>query len=162
VRHGRPVHANVVVIAEVEEFLPCGLGAVVSNDRVGYAEAIDDVGEERYDFLRVDVHDGSRLDPFRELIDRYDEICEAPRRLSERTHHVEVPHSEGPCDGDSFECLRREVSLSSVELTPLAVAHGVFGVHHNCGPVEPLLESFPDESPRTGVMPARASVDFTK
>jgi hypothetical protein len=37
---------DVVVIAEVEEFLPCELGAVVSDDRVGYAEAINDVSEE--------------------------------------------------------------------------------------------------------------------
>jgi hypothetical protein len=36
----------VVVVTEVEEFLPRELGAVVSDDRVGYAEAIDDVGEE--------------------------------------------------------------------------------------------------------------------
>jgi hypothetical protein len=37
----------VVVVAEVEEFLPRELGVVVGDDRVGYAEAIDDVGEER-------------------------------------------------------------------------------------------------------------------
>jgi hypothetical protein len=43
---GRPVHANVVVVAEVEEFLPCELGAIVSDDRVGYAEAVDNVGEK--------------------------------------------------------------------------------------------------------------------
>jgi hypothetical protein len=36
----------VVVVAEVEEFLPCELGVVVVNDRVGNSEAIDDVGEE--------------------------------------------------------------------------------------------------------------------
>jgi hypothetical protein len=36
----------VVVIAEVEEFLPCELGAVVGDDRVGNFEAVDDVGEE--------------------------------------------------------------------------------------------------------------------
>jgi hypothetical protein len=35
----------VVVIAEVEEFLPRELGAVVSDDRGGYAEAIYDVNE---------------------------------------------------------------------------------------------------------------------
>jgi hypothetical protein len=39
----RPVHTDVVVIAEVEEFLPCELGVIVSDDRVGYAE---DIGEE--------------------------------------------------------------------------------------------------------------------
>jgi hypothetical protein len=44
--NSRPVHTYVVVIAEVEEFLPCELGAVVGDDRVGYVKAIDDVGEE--------------------------------------------------------------------------------------------------------------------
>jgi hypothetical protein len=37
VRHGRPIHANVIVVAEVEEFLPRALGAVVGYDCVGYA-----------------------------------------------------------------------------------------------------------------------------
>jgi hypothetical protein len=55
---------------------------------------------------------------------------EAPRRLSERPHHVEVPDSEGPCDGDGSKCLCREVSLSSVELAPLTMAHDVLGVRH--------------------------------
>jgi hypothetical protein len=41
-----PVHTDVVVVAEVEEFLPRELGAVVSDDRVGYAEEIDDVSEK--------------------------------------------------------------------------------------------------------------------
>jgi hypothetical protein len=44
--NSRPVHTDVVVVAEVEEFLPRELGAVVGDDRVGNAEAIDDVGEE--------------------------------------------------------------------------------------------------------------------
>jgi hypothetical protein len=37
----------VVVVTKVEEFLPCELGSVVGDDRVGYAKAINDVGEER-------------------------------------------------------------------------------------------------------------------
>jgi hypothetical protein len=36
----------VVVIAEVEEFLPRELGAVVGDDCVGDAETVDDVSEE--------------------------------------------------------------------------------------------------------------------
>jgi hypothetical protein len=68
----------VVVVAEVEEFLPCELGAIVGNDRVGDAETIDDVGEERDRLLRVDVDNGSSLDPLRELVDRYEEVGEAP------------------------------------------------------------------------------------
>jgi hypothetical protein len=89
----------VVVVAEVEKFLPRELGAVVDDDRVGNAEAIDDVGEERDRLLGVDIDDGSGLDPLRELVDRYEEVGEAPGRLSERSHHVEVPDCKGPCDG---------------------------------------------------------------
>jgi hypothetical protein len=37
---------NVVVIEEVEEFLPRELGAVVGDDCVGDSESVDDVGEE--------------------------------------------------------------------------------------------------------------------
>jgi hypothetical protein len=37
---------DVVVVTEVEEFLPGELGAVVGDGSVGDAEAIDDVGEE--------------------------------------------------------------------------------------------------------------------
>jgi hypothetical protein len=46
VGNSRPVHTNVVVVAEVEEFLPRELGAVVGDDRVGYAKVVIDVGEE--------------------------------------------------------------------------------------------------------------------
>jgi hypothetical protein len=54
---------DVVVITEVEEFLPRELGAVVGNDRVGDAETIDNVGEERHSLLRANVDYGSSLDP---------------------------------------------------------------------------------------------------
>jgi hypothetical protein len=63
VSNNGPVHTDVVVIAEVEEFLPCELGAVVGDDRDEYAEAIDDVGEERDRLLRAGVDDGSGLGP---------------------------------------------------------------------------------------------------
>jgi hypothetical protein len=52
--------------------------------------------------------------------------------------------------------------LSSVELAPLATTHDVLGVCHRGGLVEPLSESLPDKSPRTGVMPARAGMDLVK
>jgi hypothetical protein len=68
----------VVVVAEVEEFLPRELGVVVGDDRVGYVKAIDDVGEERDRFLREDVDDGSSLDPLRELVHCYEKVGEAP------------------------------------------------------------------------------------
>jgi hypothetical protein len=46
VSNNEAVHTDVVVVAEVKEFLPRELGAIVGDNRVGYAEAIDDVGEE--------------------------------------------------------------------------------------------------------------------
>jgi hypothetical protein len=46
VSNSRPIHTDVVIVAEVEEFLPRELGVVVGDDRVGYVEAIDDVDEE--------------------------------------------------------------------------------------------------------------------
>jgi hypothetical protein len=53
----------VFVITEDKEFLPRELGAIVGDDRVGNAEAIDDVGEERDSLLGVNVDYGSSLDP---------------------------------------------------------------------------------------------------
>jgi hypothetical protein len=83
VHHGRSVHANVVVVVEVEEFLPRELGVVVSDDLVGYAEEIDDVSEEYYGFLGAYVHNGSHLDPLGELVGRYEDMCEALGHLSD-------------------------------------------------------------------------------
>jgi hypothetical protein len=59
-----------------------------------------------------------------------------------------------------LKCLHREVSLSGVELAPLATAHDVLGVCHHCGPVEPLSESFPNKCPWASVMPACAGMDL--
>jgi hypothetical protein len=52
-------------------------------------------------------------------------VGEAPGRLSEWAHHVEVPDCEGPRDGDRLQCLRREVSLPGIELAPFIAPHDV-------------------------------------
>jgi hypothetical protein len=103
----------VVVVTEVEEFLPRELSAVVGDDCVGYDEVIDDVSEERDRLLGADVDDGSDLDPLRELVDHYEKVGEFPGCLSERTHHVKVPDFKGPRDGDCLQCLRQEVSCQA-------------------------------------------------
>jgi hypothetical protein len=87
-------------------------------------------------------------------------VGEAPGRLSEWTHHVEVPDCEGPCDGDCLQLLRREMSLSSVELAPFTAPHDVLRVGNRCGPVETLSESFPDKCSRTSVVTAGAGMYF--
>ena len=40
------VDSDVEVIAELQEFLPYELGAVVGDDSVRHPEAVDDVAEE--------------------------------------------------------------------------------------------------------------------
>jgi hypothetical protein len=149
----------VVVIAEVEEFLPRELGAVVSDDRGGYAEAIDDVNEER-DRHGTDVDDRSGFDSLRELVDRHEEVSEALGCLLEGAHYVEVPDCKRPRDGDRLQRLRRQVSLSRIELAPFTAPHDVLRVSDRCGPVETLSEIFPDKSSRTGVVSAGADMYF--
>jgi hypothetical protein len=87
-------------------------------------------------------------------------VREAPERLLERPHHVEVPHNKRPCDGDCLKFLCREMSLSSVELAPRAIAHDVLGVRHRCYQVEPLSKSLPDKCPWASVMPTRVFLDL--
>jgi hypothetical protein len=71
----------------------------------------------------VHVGDWSCLDPLGELVDCHEEMSEALRHLSEWPQHVEVPHSKRPDDGDCLARLRREVSLSSIELAPLVMPY---------------------------------------
>jgi hypothetical protein len=160
VGNSRPIHTDVVVVAEVEEFLPRKLGTVVGDDCVGYGEVIDDVGEERDRLLGADRDDGSGLDPVRELVDCYEKVAKALGRLSEWAHHVEVPDGERPRDGDCLQCLRQEMSLSGVELAPFTAPHDVLRVGYRRGPVETLLKSFPDKGPWTGVVTASAGMYF--
>jgi hypothetical protein len=81
-------------------------------------------------------------------------VSEAPGRLSERPHHVEVPDGKRPRDGDGLKSLCREVSLSSIELAPLQAPDDVLGVCDCCGSVETLSESLSDMCSQTGVVTA--------
>ena len=46
VRYGSPVDADVMVIIELEEFLPRKLCVIVGYDGVWYFKAMDDIKEE--------------------------------------------------------------------------------------------------------------------
>jgi hypothetical protein len=63
VRHGYPIHADVVIIVEPEELLTGELCAIVGDDRIWEPEAVDDVCEEEHRLLRLDLHDWPSLDP---------------------------------------------------------------------------------------------------
>ena len=57
VGHGSPVDADVVVVIELEEFLPGELCAVVRDDRVWDFKAVDDVEEELHGLLGLNHGD---------------------------------------------------------------------------------------------------------
>jgi uncharacterized membrane protein YdcZ (DUF606 family) len=44
---GHPIHADIVVITKLQEFLAGELGAIVDNDGVEQSKPVDDVSEER-------------------------------------------------------------------------------------------------------------------
>ena len=64
----------MVPITEVQELFIGELGAVVSNDDIGYPKLVDDVGEEKGGLLVADVRDGSCLNPFGEFVDGHQQM----------------------------------------------------------------------------------------
>jgi len=70
----RPVHTDVMPVAEVQELFASELGTIVGDDDVRYPEPVDYVSEEEDCLFGADVCDGSSLDPFGELVDGYQQM----------------------------------------------------------------------------------------
>jgi hypothetical protein len=68
-RHGRPIHTDVELVAKLHELSARELGPVVGDDGVGHSKPVDDVSEERHDLLRPEVRDWAHPDPLREFVD---------------------------------------------------------------------------------------------
>jgi hypothetical protein len=67
-RHGRPIDADVELVAKLHE-LPAGeLRPVVGDDGVGHPEPVDDVGEERHSLFCLLIRDRAHLDPLGEFV----------------------------------------------------------------------------------------------
>src|SRR6185312_15514930 len=154
--HSRPVHTYVEAVAERQELLARELGAVVGDNRVRDLEPEDDVGEELDCLLGFDLADGSSLDPFGELVDRHQQVGEAPGCPLQRTDEVQPPLGERPRDGDGLQSMGRKMCFSSIELAPLAGPHNVSGVGDCSGPVKALSKRVTHESAWRGVMAADA------
>ena len=61
----------MVVIAECQELVASELRPVVSDDSVWNLEPMDDISEEQYCLLRLDLSDRTSLDPLGELVNSY-------------------------------------------------------------------------------------------
>jgi hypothetical protein len=156
--YGGPVHPDVVILAEVQEFSAGELGAVVGDDGVRDPEVMDDVGEERHRLLGPDAVQRSDLDPLGEFVDGDQQVRVAPGRLLQRADEVQIPHSEGPGEGYRLQSLSGQVGLLRIELAPFAGADNSSGVGHRRWPVEALPESIPDEGSGRYVMAASPRV----
>ena len=99
----RPIHMDVMPIAEVLEHFAHELRAIVGDDDVGYPTLVAYVGEEEDGLLGANVCDGSSLDPFRELIDGHHQMGIFVCRHLEGAHEVEAPYRERASDGNHLQ-----------------------------------------------------------
>ena len=97
VRYDSPVDADVMVIAEPEEFLPRELRAIVNYDGVWDSELMDDVREKQHGLLGFDHGDRPSLYPLCELVHGGSKcvkpsgaLLRAPTRLSPQTTNDHV------------------------------------------------------------------------
>jgi hypothetical protein len=64
VPYGCPIHAGVVIVAEIKELFTGELCAVVGDDGVWDPEAMDNISKEEHRLLRFDLRDCPSLNPF--------------------------------------------------------------------------------------------------
>jgi hypothetical protein len=55
--HGYPIHADMVIIAEIKELFTSEQRVVVGDDGVWDPKAMKNIGEEEHHLLRLDSHD---------------------------------------------------------------------------------------------------------
>jgi hypothetical protein len=61
--HGCPIHVDMVIIAETEEFFTSELRAIVGDDGVWDLEAMNNVSKEEHRLLRLYLCDWPSLNP---------------------------------------------------------------------------------------------------
>jgi hypothetical protein len=71
--HG-PVHADVIVIIEIQESFFGELSTIVGNDRVKDPEVKNDVLDEIYGLFGANFGQGLRLDPLSKFVDHDEQV----------------------------------------------------------------------------------------
>jgi hypothetical protein len=92
----------MVVITELDKFLPDDLCAIIGDDRVRNTKPVDDVEQEFHDSLRSDLSNRLSFGPLCELVDGDKQMRVASRHLYEGSDHVQPPDCENPHDGDGL------------------------------------------------------------
>jgi hypothetical protein len=159
--NGRPVHADVVVVAKLQELFVGKLGAIVGDDGVQHSKPVDDVREKGHDLFCSEICDWACLDPFRELVYGDQQVGVAPGCLSHGPDDVQPPHGEWPCDKYGLQGVSYEVGFACVKLEPLTGAHDLVGISDRGGPIEALAERVAYEGARRRVVATHARVDVS-
>ena len=87
-------------------------------------------------------------------------MSEATRGIFVGSDHVEAPDHEWPDDGDGLKLLRRQMSLSSIELASFTPADHFLCITKCSGLVETLAKGFPNQRPRGHMMSVDSSMDL--
>jgi hypothetical protein len=83
-----PVHPNFVTITEIQEIFPGELSVVVSDEGVRDPKTENDAPDEIHCLLGANLSQGSHLDPLSELVDRDEQVGQAPRCFLEGPQKV--------------------------------------------------------------------------
>jgi hypothetical protein len=75
--HG-PIHSEVVIVTEIQQFFPGELSVVVGDNGVRDPEIENDVLDEIHHLLRANLHQRPCLNPLSKLIDRDKQVGPAP------------------------------------------------------------------------------------
>jgi hypothetical protein len=137
-----PVHADVIVIIEIQEFFSEELSVIVGNDRVRNPKTKNHVLDEIHGMLGADFSQGLRLDPLSKFIDRDEHVGQAPRRLLEGSPEVQTPHGERPGNGDRLEFLGWDMNLSSELVASSAGSYDLCCIASRSRPIKPCQKAF--------------------
>ena len=124
------------------------------------AVSVDDVLEEGYGRLAIQLLDWLHLDPLGELVHHDQKMGHASPSRLESSHHVQALDGEGPGDGDGSESSYGQVALFGEVLAPLASANEVFSVRLGCWPVVAVSEGLADNGAGRCVVTAFPLMDF--
>ena len=133
-----------MLVAELRHLTLDDVGAVVGDDAMRIAVAVDELADEIDCCLAVALLDRFCFDPLCKLVDCDQHMRVAAGGVDELAHHVESPDREGSGDGDSLESRAREVRLMSVPLAYIVVIDDVECIGVGRWPVEAMAHNLGD------------------
>jgi hypothetical protein len=96
--HHLPVHLDVLRVTKVKKLSSSKLGTIISDNVVRNPEPTDDILDELCCYLKLEVGDGSDLNPLGEFVNGCQELIKPPRALRNLPYHANALDYKWPCD----------------------------------------------------------------